>query len=81
MFQGLERLAAFRGKEKETSAPIDSGVFVETEPTVAEWVRCIKPSQTQVLDYFVSLFPFSRWITSYNLQWLAGDLIAGDHSR
>ncbi|GJN89717.1 hypothetical protein Rhopal_002704-T1 [Rhodotorula paludigena] len=28
-------------------------------------------------SYVRSLFPFHRWILNYNLQWLAGDLIAG----
>ncbi|GAA6012130.1 hypothetical protein JCM10207_005140 [Rhodosporidiobolus poonsookiae] len=30
-----------------------------------------------ISDYFKSLFPFHRWILNYNLQWAAGDLIAG----
>ncbi|GAK65209.1 sulfate permease [Moesziomyces antarcticus] len=28
-------------------------------------------------DYFDSLFPFRKWIASYNTQWLIGDIIAG----
>ena len=30
-----------------------------------------------VLGYLDSLFPIRRWILSYNMQWLIGDLIAG----
>ncbi|GAC94423.1 sulfate permease [Pseudozyma hubeiensis SY62] len=32
---------------------------------------------SKAADYFDSLFPFRRWIGSYNTQWLIGDLIAG----
>lgn len=28
-------------------------------------------------EYFDALFPFTKWILSYNLQWFIGDLIAG----
>jgi sodium-independent sulfate anion transporter 11 len=28
-------------------------------------------------EYFDALFPFTKWILSYNSQWLIGDLIAG----
>ena len=51
--------------------------YTEPEPTVSEWIKSTIPTQTQVISYIASLFPFSRWITSYNLQWLAGDLVAG----
>ncbi|WFD33427.1 hypothetical protein MCUN1_000240 [Malassezia cuniculi] len=34
------------------------------------------PKQS-VIDYIESLFPLRRWILSYNLNWLTGDLIAG----
>ncbi len=32
---------------------------------------------SKATDYFDSLFPFRKWIGSYNTQWLIGDLIAG----
>ncbi|CBQ72830.1 probable Sulfate permease [Sporisorium reilianum SRZ2] len=32
---------------------------------------------SKVADYFDSLFPFRKWIGSYNSQWLLGDIIAG----
>jgi sodium-independent sulfate anion transporter 11 len=51
--------------------------YNETEPTLKEWAIGLKPSGTDIVDYISSLFPFSRWITSYNFQWLAGDLVAG----
>lgn len=55
----------------------DYNSYNETEPTILEWIKSIKPSGSEIIDYVVSLFPFSTWITSYNLQWFAGDLVAG----
>ena len=51
--------------------------YVEEDPSVAEWLKSALPTGRGVVDYLVSLFPFSQWIFSYNLQWLIGDLIAG----
>lgn len=51
--------------------------YVEEEPTVAEWFRSITPSGPTLLNYFINLFPFLKWIGRYNAQWLIGDLIAG----
>jgi sodium-independent sulfate anion transporter 11 len=54
--------------------------YVEEEPTVADWLREVVPTGAGVLQYFRNLFPFTRWITRYNLQWLYGDLVAGKTS-
>jgi len=54
-----------------------SDSYVEDEPTAAEWIQDIIPTGRQLGQYFYSLFPFLHWITRYNLQWLAGDLVAG----
>lgn len=45
---------------------------------VQDYVRehCQHPG-TALLNYLDSLFPMRRWILSYNLSWLYGDLIAG----
>lgn len=51
--------------------------FVEEEPTVMEWISDTAPSRQDALNYFRSLFPFTRWITRYNLSWFTGDLVAG----
>lgn len=51
--------------------------YVEREPTAAEWFHEIIPSGEDILHYFIRLFPFLRWITRYNTQWLIGDLVAG----
>jgi len=51
--------------------------YVEEEPTAAEWIEGVLPSGHELVQYTRSLFPFLAWIGSYNLQWLAGDLVAG----
>ncbi|KAK2781266.1 Sulfate permease 2 [Emmonsiellopsis sp. PD_33] len=51
--------------------------YVEEEPTTAEWLLELVPTGQQVVQYFINLFPFLRWITRYNVQWLIGDLVAG----
>ena len=51
--------------------------YVEEEPTSLEYVKSLVPTGADALHYFVSLFPFTHWITRYNLQWLYGDLVAG----
>jgi sodium-independent sulfate anion transporter 11 len=52
--------------------------FVEDEPTSAEWIRSLIPDSQSVKQYFISLFPFLKWITRYNYTWLAGDTVAGE---
>ena len=52
--------------------------YVEEEPTSAEWIRETLPSGHALAVYARSLFPFTHWIGRYNLQWLAGDLVAGE---
>jgi sodium-independent sulfate anion transporter 11 len=54
-----------------------AGNYVEEEPRTLDALKQIVPEGKQVLDYFISLFPFLHWIDRYNLQWLAGDLVAG----
>jgi sodium-independent sulfate anion transporter 11 len=55
--------------------------YVESEPTVQEWVRDRTPSGRDAINYFWSLFPFTHWIGFYNTQWLLGDLVAGKLCR
>ncbi|KAF5248512.1 hypothetical protein FANTH_5913 [Fusarium anthophilum] len=52
-------------------------LFYETEPTSSEWIKEQVPSKEEVIAYAASLFPFVSWISHYNMQWLAGDLVAG----
>lgn len=54
--------------------------YVEHEPTAAEWLASVTPTSRDVVDYIIRLFPFTHWITRYNLQWLIGDLVAGQSS-
>lgn len=51
--------------------------YLEQEPTTWEWIRETLPTGHGFLRYLYSLFPFVHWIGSYNLQWFAGDMIAG----
>lgn len=51
--------------------------FVEQEPTVQEWLAEHCPSVRDVRNYAQNLFPFTKWIAFYNLQWFYGDLVAG----
>ena len=51
--------------------------YIEEEPTSVEWIREIAPTGETFLHWAYNLFPFTHWIGRYNLQWLAGDLIAG----
>lgn len=51
--------------------------YVEYEPTIWEWFASIWPSGQGWWEYAKSLVPFTAWITKYNAQWLAGDMVAG----
>lgn len=73
--------------EDQNSDPVTRGesvfsvssadTYVEPEPTVQEWAQEYTPSGRDLVNYFISLFPFIQWIHRYNLQWLIGDLVAG----
>jgi sodium-independent sulfate anion transporter 11 len=77
----VNRLLHFMSSHGKTkSLDTISEDYIETEPTIVEWLKGIRPTGGQVVDYVASLFPFSRWIFSYNLQWLAGDLVAGKNT-
>lgn len=54
--------------------------YYEHEPTVGDWFRRHTPTAPQVRRYIWSLFPFLHWIGYYNVQWLIGDLVAGEQS-
>lgn len=51
--------------------------FYEQEPTLSEWLQDQIPSRQELAAYTTSLFPFLAWLRHYNLQWFAGDLVAG----
>lgn len=52
--------------------------FVEEEPRSLEWIQDTLPNRHDLAAYGRSLFPFLSWIGCYNLQWLFGDLVAGE---
>ncbi|KAI9784177.1 MAG: Sulfate permease 2 [Geoglossum umbratile] len=54
-----------------------ASTFVEEEPTSEEWIRDLLPDSAEIKQYFVSLFPFLKWITRYNSTWFLGDTVAG----
>ncbi|KAJ4345738.1 uncharacterized protein N0V89_011873 [Didymosphaeria variabile] len=62
----------------ESAFTIDSAdTYVEQEPTAWEWLRDVTPNGQDIKQYCINLFPFLKWITRYNAQWLMGDLVAG----
>ncbi|EFZ00213.1 sulfate transporter [Metarhizium robertsii] len=54
-----------------------SDSFVEGAPATSEWLHDQIPTRQEVGEYAKSLFPFLSWIGHYNLQWFAGDVVAG----
>ncbi|CRG90369.1 Sulfate permease 2 [Talaromyces islandicus] len=64
-----------RGESTFSSGTADT--YIEPEPTSAEWLYEHVPTWHDVIEYFISLFPFLSWIGRYNLQWFLGDLVAG----
>ena len=67
--------ATTRGESVYSNSTADA--YFEEEPTVQGYLQEIIPGPRQIGRYFYNLFPFIHWIGRYNLQWLAGDLIAG----
>lgn len=51
--------------------------YIENDATVDGWLKSVAPTKRSMIEYPKSLFPFIYWIGNYNLQWLAGDLVAG----
>jgi hypothetical protein len=52
--------------------------YLEKEPRTTEFLLEYVPTGGSILRYFWSLFPFLHWIDRYNMQWLIGDLVAGE---
>lgn len=83
----LAKVLGIQLEEPEDDGPVTRGesvfsnhtadAFVEQQPSSAEFLDELIPSAHDVVDYVKSLFPFLSWIGFYNLQWLAGDLVAG----
>lgn len=66
-------------KRQEEPVPTISNadIYIEEEPTVAEWAAENTPSLRDVGRYIYNLFPFLSWIGKYNWTWFLGDFIAG----
>ncbi|RMZ80046.1 hypothetical protein DV738_g3106, partial [Chaetothyriales sp. CBS 135597] len=64
-----------RGESAYSSSTAET--YVEEEPRSIDWIKSNIPDRHDIGVYLLSLFPFLKWIHRYNLQWLAGDLIAG----
>ncbi|KAG8526970.1 uncharacterized protein KY384_008399 [Bacidia gigantensis] len=64
-----------RGESTFSTSTADT--FVEDEPTAYEWISKITPTGRTLTNWLWNLFPFIHWIGRYNLQWLAGDMVAG----
>lgn len=64
-----------RGESVFSSATAET--YVEEEPHSIEWLHSLVPTGQTLINYVKSLFPFLSWIDRYNVQWLAGDLVAG----
>lgn len=63
-------------RARDVLCPAD--IYVEEEPTVAEFLHELLPTRHGVAGYVQSLFPAATWISRYNVRWLLGDGIAGN---
>jgi sodium-independent sulfate anion transporter 11 len=62
----------------ESTYSLDTAeTYVEDEPRTAEWLHELVPTAQDCQNYIRNLFPFTKWILRYNVQWLIGDLVAG----
>lgn len=62
----------------ESTYSLDTAdTYVEEEPRTIDWLLQYVPTARDGQNYVRSLFPFTKWILRYNLQWLIGDLVAG----
>ena len=59
----------------QTLEPAD--IYLEQEPTVAEFLGDLIPTRDGAYHYVQSLFPSSAWIRRYCARWLLGDAVAG----
>lgn len=67
-----------QGLDKRAEALLDpADTYLEDEPSVAEWLKELKPTKKGAVDYITNLFPSASWARRYNLRWLAGDVLAG----
>ena len=65
--------------EDEIPTLSNADIYLEREPTIAEFFEELTPTWHDVGAYFYNLLPFLQWIGKYNVTWLVGDLIAGNY--
>ena len=65
-------------RAREALTPAAAQPFFEEEPTVAEFLRRLRPTGQGAVRYCNSLFPSLGWLPRYNWRWLLGDSIAGE---
>lgn len=79
----LQRLAQVMGfrsgdvRDDDVPSISNTDLFIESEPTVQEFLSELAPSTRDVGRYVYKLFPFIHWISKYNWTWFIGDLVAG----
>jgi sodium-independent sulfate anion transporter 11 len=66
-----------RRPEEPVPSIHNADIYLEEEPTVAEWAAEHTPTLRDVGRYIYNLFPFISWIGKYNWTWFLGDFIAG----
>lgn len=79
-----DRLKRFLGIEPDhtvdDSLHYDGHLYVESEPSVKQFLVELFPTIPATTSYIKQLFPFWSWIFHYNLTWLLGDFIAGERA-
>lgn len=85
---GLAKVFSIKLHEDVNHDPVSRGesvfsvssadTYVEDEPSSKEWIRDNLPTGRDMRNYAASLFPFTHWITRYNMTWFMGDLVAGE---
>jgi sodium-independent sulfate anion transporter 11 len=77
----LAKAVGYDSDDRDDDVPSISNadLFIELEPTVGEFLAEITPSLHGIANYVKNLFPFIHWIGKYNVTWLIGDLVAGEH--
>lgn len=62
-------------RAREVLEPAD--VYLENEPSVADWFQGLVPTRAGAVQCAKDLFPSASWVRRYNWRWLAGDITAG----
>lgn len=78
-----DRVKRFFGIEPDEtvddSTYYEDGAYLESEPSIKDFLLELFPTVGGITAYFKELFPFLGWIFHYNLTWLLGDIIAGEY--